>query len=39
MNTSAIMLMVIAIVLVWGGLIMAVIHLNKNPDIPMEELS
>ncbi|WP_344718094.1 methionine/alanine import family NSS transporter small subunit [Nesterenkonia halobia] len=32
METSAIILMLIALVLVWGGLITAVVHLNRHPD-------
>lgn len=32
MNTSALIMMIIAIVLLWGGLILATIHLVKNPD-------
>ena len=32
MNTSALMMMIISIVLLWGGLILATIHLVKNPD-------
>lgn len=33
MTTSALILMVISMVLLWGGLIVAIIHLMKNPDI------
>ena len=32
MNTSALIMMLIAIILLWGGLILAVIHLIKHPD-------
>lgn len=32
MNTSAIVMMILSIVLLWGGLILATIHLIKNPD-------
>ncbi|MDM1249296.1 methionine/alanine import family NSS transporter small subunit [Acinetobacter sichuanensis] len=32
MNTSAIIMMILSIVLLWGGLIVATIHLIKNPD-------
>jgi hypothetical protein len=32
MNTSAIVMMVLSVVLLWGGLILATIHLVKNPD-------
>ncbi|WP_460743159.1 methionine/alanine import family NSS transporter small subunit [Nesterenkonia halophila] len=32
METSAIILMLIALVLVWGGLITAIVHLSRHPD-------
>lgn len=32
MNTSAIIMLVISIVLLWGGLILATLHLIKHPD-------
>ena len=32
MNTSAMIMMILSIVLLWGGLIVATIHLIKNPD-------
>lgn len=32
MSTSAIVMMIIAIVLVWGGLLLSAIHLNRHPD-------
>lgn len=32
MNTSALMMMILSIVLLWGGLILATIHLIQNPD-------
>lgn len=32
MNTSAIVMMILSVVLLWGGLILATIHLVKNPD-------
>ena len=38
MNTSALAIMVFAIVAVWGGLILSVIHLIKNPDIDMDKV-
>ncbi|ENX26309.1 methionine/alanine import family NSS transporter small subunit [Acinetobacter lwoffii] len=34
MNTSALIMMIISIVLLWGGLVLAVIHLVKNPEEP-----
>lgn len=38
MTTTAIIFMIIAMVLIWGGLLMAVIHLIKNPDKSYTEL-
>lgn len=32
MNTSAIIMLLISIILLWGGLILALIHLSKHPD-------
>lgn len=32
MNSSALMMLIISIVLLWGGLVLAMIHLIKNPD-------
>lgn len=32
MNTSAIIMMLISILLLWGGLIMSLLHLSKHPD-------
>ena len=32
MGTSAIVMMVIAMVTVWGGLIASLLHLRKHPD-------
>ncbi|MCH7335601.1 methionine/alanine import family NSS transporter small subunit [Acinetobacter sp. NIPH 2699] len=32
MNTSAIIMMVISIVLLWGGLTLAVLHLMRHPE-------
>ena len=34
MNTSALIMMIISIVLLWGGLVLAVIHLVKTPEEP-----
>lgn len=32
MNVSAVVMMLIALVLVWGGLIAAALHLHRHPD-------
>lgn len=36
MNTSAIVMMTIALVTVWGGLVVAVIHLVRHPEDPQD---
>lgn len=38
MDNSALIVMIVAMVLIWGGLIASVIHLMKNPDIAIEEV-
>ncbi|MFE1168506.1 methionine/alanine import family NSS transporter small subunit [Nocardiopsis sp. NPDC058789] len=37
MSTSAIVMMVISITVLWGGLVAAVIHLRRHPDDPGSE--
>ena len=32
MNNSALVMLIISIVLLWGGLALAVLHLLKHPD-------
>jgi hypothetical protein len=32
MGTSAIVMMVVSIVLVWGGLVAAMVHLSRHPE-------
>lgn len=38
MSMTAIVFMIISMVLIWGGLLLATLHLMKHPDIPMDEL-
>ncbi|WP_084349561.1 methionine/alanine import family NSS transporter small subunit [Moraxella oblonga] len=38
MNSSALVVMLVAMVLIWGGLIFSVIHLVKNPDIDIGKI-
>ncbi len=38
MSTSATVVMLIAMVMIWGGLIVSIVHLMKNPDIEMDEV-
>jgi len=33
-NTSAIVMMILALATLWGGLITSVLHLRKHPDEP-----
>ena len=32
MNTSALIMMILSMSVLWGGLILAIIHLVKNPE-------
>ncbi|MDZ5078121.1 MULTISPECIES: methionine/alanine import family NSS transporter small subunit [Nesterenkonia] len=32
MDTAAILMMLVALITVWGGLVAAIVHLSKNPD-------
>ena len=32
MNTSEIVMMIISMVFLWGGLILSILHLMKNPE-------
>lgn len=32
MTTSAIVMMILALVTVWGGLVLSLLHLRKHPD-------
>ncbi len=38
MSTSAIIFMIISMLLIWGGLLAAILHLRKHPDIPMDQV-
>ncbi|WP_201585277.1 methionine/alanine import family NSS transporter small subunit [Psychrobacter jeotgali] len=38
MTTSAIIFMIFSMVLIWGGLLAAILHLRKHPDIPMDQV-
>lgn len=37
MSTSAVVMMIIAIVLVWGGLVAAIMKLRTHPEPPESE--
>ncbi len=32
MNSSAVFMMILSVVLLWGGLLAAIIHLSRHPD-------
>lgn len=34
METEAIVMMIVALVTVWGGMAAAIIHLSRNPEEP-----
>ncbi|WP_431709918.1 methionine/alanine import family NSS transporter small subunit [Glutamicibacter uratoxydans] len=34
MSGIAITLMIVAMVTIWGGLVLALINLNRHPDVP-----
>ena len=34
MNTSAVVLMLVAMLVIWGGLVVAVVNLNRSKDTP-----
>lgn len=38
MSASAIVMMIIALVLVWGGLVAAIIQIRRRPEVSDEEL-
>lgn len=38
MSGSALVVMLVAMALIWGGLIFSVIHLIKNPDIDISKV-
>ncbi|TWV83948.1 methionine/alanine import family NSS transporter small subunit [Moraxella sp. VT-16-12] len=38
MNGTALTVMIVAMVAIWGGLVLSVIHLIKNPDIDMDKV-
>ncbi|MFB6349035.1 methionine/alanine import family NSS transporter small subunit [Moraxella marmotae] len=38
MQTLTLVIMIFAMVAIWGGLIVSAIHLAKNPDIDMDKV-
>lgn len=37
MNADAIVMMVVAMVILWGGLVLALLSLRRSPDLPAQE--
>lgn len=37
MNTSAVVMMIVAILVIWGGLGLAILNLRRSPDAPRED--
>lgn len=37
MSTAAILMMLVAMAVIWGGLILAVINLSRSRDVPSRE--
>ncbi|GAA2524104.1 MULTISPECIES: methionine/alanine import family NSS transporter small subunit [Streptomyces] len=37
MSTSAIIMLIVAIVIVWGGLVGAIVHLRRHPERPEDD--
>ncbi|BDZ56462.1 putative methionine/alanine importer small subunit [Barrientosiimonas humi] len=37
MNTSAIVMMIVAILVIWGGLGVAIVNLRRSPEAPRED--
>ena len=34
MNGEAVVMMVVAMVVIWGGLVLALVNLRRNPELP-----
>lgn len=37
MNTPAIVLMLVAMLIIWGGLALAIRNLSRSPELPTED--
>jgi hypothetical protein len=37
MNGDAIVMMVVAMLVLWGGLVVALLNLRRSPDLPTQE--
>lgn len=38
MNGTAFLVMAIAMVMIWGGLLVSIVHLMRHPDIALEDV-
>lgn len=38
MNGTAFLVMAIAMVMIWGGLVVSIVHLMRHPDIAPEDV-
>lgn len=38
MSASALIIMIVAMVAIWGGLVLSAIHLSRHPDIDMDKV-
>lgn len=38
MTSLALTIMIVALIAIWGGLILSAIHLVKNPDIDLDKV-
>ncbi len=36
MSAEAVVMMVVAMVVLWGGLLLALLNLRRSPDLPLE---
>jgi cell division protein FtsX len=36
-STSAVIMMIVAMLILWGGLAVAIVNLNRSADVPREE--
>ena len=37
MNAAAIAMMIVAMLIIWGGLALAILNLNRSPDTPRRD--
>lgn len=37
MSTSAVIMMIVAMLIIWGGLVVAVLNLRRSADLPRED--